>query len=1590
MNDLQGSSAAESPAGPAVAPATFPELFEACVRAAPRSLAVESADHSWTYAELNARANRIAHWLIGRGIGPERLVAVAMPRSAGQIAVLLGIMKAGAAYLPWDLSYPRERIAYMAADAAPAAVLTTQAASAQLPDGLDADLVAVDAPSTVAAWRQAPQSDPGDTERVAPLIAAHAAYVIYTSGSTGRPKGVTVTHSGLAALRAEAVRLGDLGTVAEARVLQFASLSFDMSVWDLVLALTTGAALVLPAQERLVGEDLADALAAHGVTHATLPPSVLATLPAGTAGTLKQLRILVIGGEACTPGLVAEWAPGRRFINAYGPTEATVWATFSGPLSGGAVPIGTAMTDTRVYVLDERLEPVCDGQAGELYLAGPGLARGYLGRWALTATRFVADPFGQAGGRMYRTGDVARVGALGQLEYLCRSDDQVKVRGQRIETGEVEAVLAKHPRVRQAVVVAQESGDGRGKQLVGYVVPASGEDSFEAGRGGGTGHLSLRLGLSPAELRSFLVRRLPDSMVPGVVMVIDEVPLTPNGKVDKAALPQPEFGGTSYRAPSSPLEETLAGVFAEVLFVSRVGVDDDFFSLGGDSIQSLQISSKARAQGVEVSSQQIFEFRTVAALAKTVAAAQLAASAAPGEVDDGRVGWLPHLPVTRFRQDLGLVSARSSQAMVLELPEGMDQTRLTATLGAVIGHHDVLRARLVETGGGGLVVGAPGSVPVDALIRRVTQDGPWNAGATGEQAEVWHRLLRAELDAAAGRLDPAAGVVAQFVWFDAGAARTGRLLVVLHDLVMDGGSWRILVADMAAAWQRIRDGETPELAPVATSVRRWAHALVQEAQRPERVAELDLWCSIVEGPDPVLGTRRLDPDVDVNVTLSETRVQLPAEVTEAILTTLPAAFHCGADDGLLAALAMAVTKWRAGRGMDASSLLIRREGPGRAEAAVPGTDLSRTVGPLTSISPVRLDVAGADLAEAFAGGQAAGTVIKTVKEQLRALPVQGTGYGLLRYLNPATAAVLERYGCGQISFRYPCRFSATRPPAGWCGPGFTPAREVSGLAELDAGRDPHMPAQAEVAINATVTDTGEGPRLCALFTAPEGVLSATEAGELAGLWCQALEALARHTARPGAGGLTPSDVPLVTVAQDDIDEWQEWYPGLSDIWPVPPLPLSLLVRSMMEREAGTELDTYQVQYTLRLSGPVDPARLRTAAQALLDRHPVLRAAYAPGPDGDLVQLVVDGVEVPWLYLDLSGPGEARTDAVYEQFLADDLKLHFDLATPPMLRMALLTLTPDRHELVLTAHHATIDGWCLPLLVRDLLHLYAGRGEAPALPPARSYREYLAWLAQQDAQESASVWAKELAGLMGPTLIAPGVVPGAHSPDVGRMDIPLPVEAARELPRRAAEVGVTVNTLVQGAWAVVLNRLSGRQDVVLAAVVAGRPAALPAAESIVGTFINTVPVRVPYTPDGTLAQMLTDLQERQGALLGHYHYGLAEIQRAAGLPALSDSLIAFESFPLDREGIAEASEVAGIAVTGIGMFTLSHFPVTVFVYPDGACLRLSLQYRQHLFSRQQVAEMAALYGRVLTEIATDPQARLSDVAANAVGNPGVTY
>ncbi|MGP3919937.1 amino acid adenylation domain-containing protein [Nonomuraea sp. 10N515B] len=474
-------------------------LFEAQVNRAPSATAVTCGTESVSYRELNKRANRLAYWLISQGAGPEKLVGVMVPRSVDMVVAVLAVGKAGGAFLPLDPAYPAERLEYMIADAAPVLVL-------------DEDLAGAD-------YSAYPDSNPGVD---CPALAA--AYVIYTSGSTGRPKGVLVTHTGVAGLAQAQVER--LAVTADSRYLQLASLSFDVAFGDLCTTFAAGATLVIPEPGRMLGAVVRDPtgtrfmvgireLATSRITHAGIPPSVLAAIPAGTESKLPDLVTMMTGGEPCPPELVRRWSAGRRMVNAYGPTESTVCAAMSRPLSAAdpVAPIGTLLAGTRGYVLDEKLRAVPEGQVGELYLAGPGLARGYLGRAALTATRFVACPF-STGDRMYRTGDLVRRRDDGQLEFTGRVDDQVKIGGHRVEPGEVEVALTAHPSVRQAFVMAREDTPGD-RRLVAYVVPA---------------------GIDTGAVLDHLATCLPHHLIPAAILPMDTVPLTPNGKVDRRAL----------------------------------------------------------------------------------------------------------------------------------------------------------------------------------------------------------------------------------------------------------------------------------------------------------------------------------------------------------------------------------------------------------------------------------------------------------------------------------------------------------------------------------------------------------------------------------------------------------------------------------------------------------------------------------------------------------------------------------------------------------------------------------------------------------------------------------------------------------------------------------------------------------------------------------------------------------------------------------------------------------------------------------------------------------------------------------------------
>ncbi|MFZ2177095.1 MAG: condensation domain-containing protein, partial [Rhodococcus sp. (in: high G+C Gram-positive bacteria)] len=692
-----------------------------------------------------------------------------------------------------------------------------------------------------------------------------------------------------------------------------------------------------------------------------------------------------------------------------------------------------------------------------------------------------------------------------------------------------------------------------------------------------------------------------------------------------------------------------------------------------------------------------FEAKTVAALAEVASWAGAADVVVLEELPGGGVGEMPATPIVSWLLERGGEFDRMSQSALLTAPPELRELEpLIGTFQAVIDRHDMLRAQLiVAPERSHLEVRPVGSVSARDLIRRVSV--PEAPGTRAFAAAVV-----AELDAALDRLDPAAGVMMQVVWFDAGD-EGGRLLVVAHHLVVDGVSWRILVPDLAVAWAQLSAGQEPLLEPVGTSMRRWAHGLVEEAAN--RVGELDLWQRILDCEDPLVGSRPLDPDIDVNATVGRITVQLPAEVSEAVLTALPDTFRGSVNDGLLTALAMAVTRWRrshstAAQGRRIDGTLVSLEGHGREDPVVPGAALGRTVAGFTAMFPVRLDLAGIDLDDAFAGGPAAGAAMKAVKEQLLAIPDHGMGYGMLRYLDQDTAPLLAARSLPQISFNYLGRFAADLSEGG-AGVGWTPTGEV----DMDRAQDLDTPVTSAIDVNAVTTAVDDRPQLRATWAYAAGVLEAGEVRELAELWTQALTALTTYASRPDAGGLTPSDLDLVDLDQDAIDRIEARFPDLTDIWSLSPLQSGLLFHALLAHDS---IDSYTVQMTIELRGAV-ASRLRVAGQALLDRHANLRASFVYDEDGTPLQVIHGHAELPWVDIDLTVLDDERREAEIARILDQDRVRGFDMVIAPLLRFMFIRTGPDTQRLIVTNHHILLDGWSMPLLIRDLLTLYATEG-----------------------------------------------------------------------------------------------------------------------------------------------------------------------------------------------------------------------------------------------------------------------------------------
>ena len=1421
-------------------------LFSAQVQARPDAPALTFAGQTLSYRELDSRANRLAWMLRERGVGPQVRVGLALPRSLEMVIGLLAILKAGGAYVPLDPEYPLDRLHYMIEDSGIGLLLSDAAmfdALGTLPASVSCWCLEDDLP-VLANY------PPGDLQAIS--LAQHQAYLIYTSGSTGKPKGVVVSH-GEIAMHCQAV-IERFGMRADDCELHFYSINFDAATERLLVPLLSGAQVVLRAQGQWDAEEICGLIREHRITILGFTPSYGSQLAQwlATQNQTLPVRMCITGGEALTGEHLARIRAAFQpalFFNAYGPTETVVMplASLAPEVleeGAGSVPIGSIIGARVAYILDADLALVPQGATGELFVGGAGLAQGYHQRPGMTAERFVADPYAD-GGRLYRTGDLVRQRADGLVEYLGRIDHQVKIRGFRIELGEIETRLLEHEAVREAVVLALDAPSG--KQLAAYLVSDASD------------HAALR-----EALKVHLKAQLPDYMVPTHLMVLDSMPLTANGKLDRRALPQPdaEANRQAYVAPSNELELSLAAIWCAVLNVQRVGLHDNFFELGGDSILSIQVVSRARQAGIHFSPRDLFQHQTVQALA-TVATRSEQITAEQG-VLTGPSGMTP---IQHWFFDSPIPARHHwNQALLLAPVQALDPRRLEQALLAVLEHHDALRLSFTQ------------------------RDAQWHAEhlAVPEGGVLWlaqvtdMQQCEALFADAQRSLDLEHGPLLRALLVD-GPMGQQRLLIAIHHLVVDGVSWRVLLEDLQNVYRQLSDGQAVSLPAKTSALRDWAARLQAYASSESLREELRLWQQQLAGPAVELPVDRAHGSLR-NRDAQTVSVRLDAERTRQLLQQAPSAYRTQVNDLLLTALARVLCRWSGHE-----STLIQLEGHGR-ETLFDEIDLTRSVGWFTSAYPLRLTPL--DIEEA--SGQ--GASIKAIKEQLRAVPHKGLGYGVLRYLADSTCRqAMATLPSASITFNYLGQFDQSFDSQAL----FHPLEASAGPAH-----DPDAPLPNALSVDSQVY----GGELVLRWTFSRERHDQQTISELADAYLGELQSLIAHCLRDDAGGLTPSDFPLAHLTQAQLDALPVPASAIEDVYPLTPMQEGLLLHTLLE--PGTGL--YYMQDRYRINSKLNPERFALAWKAVIARHEALRASFCWNVGEDMLQVIHKPGSTPIEYLDWTGTPAEQQEPRLQALLKSEREAGFDLLNQAPFHLRLIRVGEARYWFMMSNHHILIDAWCRSLLMNDFFDIYMALGEGReaqlAAPPR--YRDYIAWLQRQNLAEARQWWQQNLQGFERTTPI-PSDRPfmrehAGHSGGmvVGDCYTRLDVSDGAQLRELAQAHQLTVNTFAQAAWALVLRRLSGERDVLFGVTVAGRPVDMPQMQRTVGLFINSIALRVKVPEDDqpcSVRQWLSTLLDSNMQLREYEYLPLVTIQEHSELPKgqpLFDSLFVFENAPVE--------------------------------------------------------------------------------------------
>ncbi|ALP37431.1 hypothetical protein ASL14_15810 [Paenibacillus sp. IHB B 3084] len=1481
---------------------TIHQLVEEQAKRVPEATAVVFEGRRLSYAELNERANRLARTLRSVGVLPNQLVGLMARRSLETVVGILAVLKAGGAYVPIDPEYPEERIRYILENSNAQLLLTQRELLQQVP--FEGTVLALDDEQAYSddGSNLEPASGPNDL-----------AYVIYTSGTTGKPKGVMLEHRGLVSLK---LMFADrLGITEHDRIVQFASLSFDASCWEVFKALYFGAALYIPTAETILDNRLFESyMNEHAITAAILPPTYSAYL---NPDRLPSLTKLVTGGSAVSAEFVQQWKPKVHYFNAYGPTEAsivtTLWDADEEQPERRVIPIGRPLANHRIFILDAHLQLVPPGVDGELCVAGVGLARGYLNHPELTAEKFVEHPFAP-GERLYRTGDLARWLPDGNIEYLGRIDHQVKIRGFRIEIGEIEEQLLKIDSVQETIVIAREGKSGQ--ELCAYLV---------AGR-------PLTLG----ELRSALAQKLPNYMIPAHFVQLPRMPLTPNEKIDRKALPAPEgnaLTGGAYVAPRNEAERTLADVWQAVLNADRVGVTDHFFELGGDSIKSIQVSSRLHQAGYKLEIRDLFKYPTISQL-------NLHVKPIGRTIDQGEItGETALTPIQHWFFESSFADPHHfNQSVMLYRKERFDEETVRQVLQKLAEHHDALRMVFHKTEQG-----------FSARNRAIQEGGLFTLDVFDfKDAENTAQAVEAKATDIQAGIDLENGPLVKAGLFR--CADGDHLLLAVHHAVVDGVSWRILMEDFALGYEQAGKSEEIRFPAKTDAYRTWSEQLAAYAQSPEMAKERAYWQAVEQIAVPAV-PKDLEADVTTQQDSESLFVRLTPEETELLLKRVHRAYNTEMNDILVTALGIAVRKWTGHE-----RVRINLEGHGR-ESIGTDIDITRTVGWFTTKFPVVLEPqTDRDLAYQ----------IKQVKESLRRIPNKGLGYGVCRYLSKSEDGFV--WGAEpEINFNYLGQFDDDVN------------QDEIGISSYSSG-SPASDRQARsfvLDINGMVLDGALSLDLSYSRKQYRKVTMEAFAQRLE----QSLRELITHCAGKENTELTPSDVQFkgLTIAELEQIAQRSGHVGeIENIYSLTPMQKGMWFHNALDRQTAAYFE--QTRFTMR--GALDVQLFERSWMELAKRHLVLRANFVKGPAGEPLQIIYRDKPVGFEYEELLHLQVDEKQAYLDKKAEDDKRRGFDMEYDALVRVTILRTEEQSYHVLWSFQHILMDGWCLAQLTQELFEIYSAltSGTQPAGDKGSDYGAYIEWLEKQDDQAASGYWTAFLSGYEGQTVL-PGQKEAASN---GRFTADhVTAELGKDLSERMDRVAkqrlVTVNTLLQAAWGVMLQKYNGTNDAVFGSVVAGRPVEIPGIESMIGLFINTVPVRVTSEADTVFADMMAKLQERALESGRYDYYPLYEIQaRSVQKQNLINHIIAFENYPVDEQMEQAGDQQHGdLTIADVQMEEQTNYNFNVTVVP-GAEIEIRFDFNAEVFDKDSIERLKGHLVHLLEQVTDNPEITVGEL------------